>query len=110
MFQYGGAFSIPGGAIDFAETPADAANREAHEELEGVPQYSVTHTVVADHGGWAYHTVHADVESKSVPVLSPLSWETDSVGWFTPGEIDKLPLHPDFRIYWESIQRPSFTS
>jgi ADP-ribose pyrophosphatase YjhB (NUDIX family) len=100
--HHGDTYSIPGGARNLDETPEEAADRESHEELEGVPRYRVTSTATADHGGWAYHTVHADADEATE--LSPQTWETESAARFTPEEIDDLPLHPDFRIYWESLQ------
>src|ERR1039458_9313566 len=92
--DHGDTYSIPGGAINLDEAAKEGAERETAEELGLLPDLVYTHASVADHGGWAYHTVHCDVPDMFEP--ETLS-ETNSVGWFTPEEIDQLPLHPGDR-------------
>jgi 8-oxo-dGTP diphosphatase len=106
--QHGNTYSLPGGARDSYETAEQAAEREAGEELGKLVEFKYVNTEVADHGGWAYHTVHVDVQEMFEPFAEgdDTGWETHSAGWFTPEEIDKLPLHPGFKAHWESIRKP----
>jgi 8-oxo-dGTP pyrophosphatase MutT (NUDIX family) len=103
--QHGSTYSVPGGALDSHEYPEEGALREAQEELGPIPGFHPTGIETADHGGWAYHTVHGDVDHMFEP--QPQNWETNSAQWFTPHEIDQLPLHPGFRSYWEGRGRTS---
>ena len=103
--QHPGTWSTPGGAIEDGETPHAAAMREAMEELGDFPAYNLRHMHTLDHGGWAYHTVTADVPHPFYPHGS--GWdpnETSDAGWFTPHEIDELPLHPGFREGWDQYK------
>lgn len=103
--QHGSTYSVPGGALDSHEYPEEGALREAQEELGPIPGFHPTGVETADHGGWAYHTVHGDVDHMFEP--QPQNWETNSAQWFTPQEIDQLLLHPGFRSYWEGRGRTS---
>jgi len=95
----GGTWSIPGGAREAGESYADAALREAHEEL-GVDAAAVAlhGSYVADCGGWSYETV------LGVPlsglVLEDRS-ESDGHRWVAAHEVADLPLHPSFRRAWD---------
>lgn len=103
--QHPGTWSTPGGAIEDGETPHGAAMREATEELGQFPAYNLQHSHTLDHGGWAYHTVTADVPHPFYPHSS--TWnpdETSDAGWFTPNEVDELPLHPGFRESWDEYK------
>jgi len=105
LVQHGDTYSLPGGAIDAGETPQAGALREAQEELGQLPRITFTQTHVADHGRWAYHTIHGDVEEPfDVEFDEDEHWETNSCGWFTPQEIDLLNLHPGFREYWMAFR------
>lgn len=94
----GGTWSIPGGAREAGESYADAALREAHEEL-GVDAAAVgiRGSYVAVCGGWTYQTV------LGVPlsglVLDDRS-ESDAHRWVPAAEVADLPLHPSFRTAW----------
>ncbi len=98
--MHGDTYSVPGGALDSHEYPEEGALREAQEELGPIPGFDPTGIETADHGGWAYHTVHGDVPQMFTP--RPQNWETSDAQWYTPEEIDQLNLHPGFRAYWES--------
>lgn len=108
--QHPGTWSTPGGAINTGESPLSAAMRESQEELGQFPAYNLQHLHTNDHGGWAYHTVTADVPHPFYPHAQ--GWdpnESSDAGWFTPHEIDELPLHPGFRESWNQFkpnQRP----
>jgi 8-oxo-dGTP diphosphatase len=95
----GGTWSIPGGAIEAGESAADAALREAREEL-GVDGSAVLvgASYVAECGGWSYETV---LGSPAGPLhLADLS-ESDGHRWVPADEVAALPLHPGFRTAWE---------
>lgn len=98
----GDTWGIPGGAIDPGEDPYQAALRETQEELGQIPQHQVTGIhKAAPVPDWAYHTVMADVPEQFEPDYSG-QWETQDHGWFTPEEMQQLPLHPGFEAEWKS--------
>lgn len=100
----GDCYGIPGGAIDSHESPVEGANREAEEEIGGLPMLVNYHVVHEnDHGDWKYTTVMADAIVKAIPFLRDDNWETESVDWFTPEEIDELNLHPGFAETWRIV-------
>lgn len=99
----GNTWSIPGGALDSHESPEEGALREAQEEMGRFPYVNVTHKNTVDHGGWAYHTVHGDVP-QTFHAGGERGWEQGDAGWFTPEEIDQLPLHSGFGAYWNSMR------
>jgi len=98
--QHGGTWSTPGGAMDSHEDPQTAALRETGEEIGHEPPVTVRGVDTDDHGGWAYHTVRAEAHEPFTHTSD--SWETEDSGWFTPEEIDRLPLHPGFASYWRA--------
>jgi 8-oxo-dGTP diphosphatase len=104
--QHGDTWSTPGGAIRGGETPEHAAHREATEELGELPGDLVHHhTFTDDHGGWAYHTVVVDSPRQFHPEGGDEDWEHAGHGWFTPHEMDELPLHPGFRSSWGAVRK-----
>jgi 8-oxo-dGTP diphosphatase len=99
-------WSTPGGALEHGETPEAGAVRETEEEMGQLPPHTITHVQSDDHGGWAYHTVHGQVAGQFDPrrdMLDPAygTPEGQDHGWFTPEEIDQLPLHPGFAGSWQ---------
>ena len=96
----GGKWSVPGGALDFGETPALGALREVEEELGlTFPSHTVLGDVVAgDVGAWKYTTSVIDVPERLDP---PDGWgsdgETTAVGWYTRQEMEALDLMDQFR-------------
>jgi 8-oxo-dGTP diphosphatase len=104
--QHGRTWSTPVGAMGSGETPEHAALREAREEMGELPgDLEHHHTVTDDHGGWSYHTVVMDSPTRFRPSGSgETDWESEGSGWFTPGEIQGLPLHPGFRSSWDKVQ------
>ena len=99
----GGTWALPGGAMDSAETPAEAALREADEECMLDPKLVVPRGMYSDeHGGWAYHTVLAQA-AEPLRVVSD-SYESDEAVWLPAGEIDGLDLHPGFAASWPVLR------
>jgi len=95
----GGTWSIPGGAREAGESYAEAALREAEEEL-GVDASAVAlrGSYVARCGAWTYETVLA------VPLGAlALADRSESAGhrWVPIDEVAGLPLHPSFRLAWD---------
>lgn len=99
--HHGRTWSTPGGALHAGESPWDGARREFSEELGGVPELRRIHTFVDNHGGWAYHTVVAEVAG----LFSPLrgDGEGSAYRWCAPAEIDSLRLHPGFAATWPPL-------
>lgn len=94
-------YSIPGGALAPGETPVRGAIREGQEEMGALPNLRVRDTHLNDHGGWAYHTVIADVDHQFEPPGD--GDEHAGAGWYTPDEIGTLRLHPGFEASWADI-------
>ncbi|HTE72136.1 MAG TPA: NUDIX domain-containing protein [Actinomycetes bacterium] len=101
--HHGGTWGLLGGARESSETAVQAALREAAEE-GGVDVESVTvHGRFDDpHGGWAYTTVlgTAPVDAPA----RPTGGESIDVGWFSPADVDRLPLHPGFSTSWPALR------
>jgi len=99
----GGTWALPGGAMDSAETPAEAALREADEECMLDPKLVVPRGMNSDdHGGWAYHTVLAQA-AEPVRVRSD-TYESDEALWLPAGEVDQRELHPGFAASWPVLR------
>jgi 8-oxo-dGTP pyrophosphatase MutT (NUDIX family) len=99
----GGTWALPGGAMDSAETPAEAALREADEECMLDPKLVVPRGMYSDeHGGWAYHTVLAQA-AEPLRVYSD-AYEADETLWLAAGEVGQLDLHPGFAASWPVLR------
>lgn len=101
--HHGGTWGILGGARNHAETPAEAAGREAMEEAGLDPAtYTVSTCFVDDHGGWSYTTVVARAEEQVR--LTGLTEETIDVRWVAVDALHELPLHPGFAASWDQVR------
>lgn len=100
--HHGGTWGLPGGARNSAETPQEAALREAGEET-GVDAAAVAviGTVVDDVCGWAYVTVLATAAT-ALPV-APVSAESADVRWVRVRDVLALALHPRLREMWPRL-------
>ena len=93
----GGTWAIPGGALDFGESPLEGALREFREEIGLVlDHYLVAEIHQDDHGGWSYWTVTVDVPHRFDPPAR-LGWETAEARWVAAHEIAELELFDSFR-------------
>ena len=100
----GGTWSLPGGAMDSEETPAEAALREADEECGVDPRLVVPRGRFSDeHGGWVYHTVLA--QARDAFKVYADAYESDDAAWLPAGEVDQLDLHPGFAAYWPLLRQ-----
>jgi 8-oxo-dGTP diphosphatase len=101
----GGTWAFPGGAVERGETPAQAAIREAEEEL-GITADSIVVTTTVpglDHGVWQYTYVIATVAPDSPRIEFELNWETDDVAWIPLDLVSTMELHPDLRAAWPDL-------
>ncbi len=101
--HHGGTWGFPGGARDSHESTADAALREAHEEvgLDPGAVEVVIEQVTTDHDGWGYTVVVATPSGPLAPRAA--SAETDAVAWFPLGEVAGAPLHPALAQGWDTL-------
>jgi 8-oxo-dGTP diphosphatase len=109
----GGTWGIPGGALNEGEEPAQAALREASEEV-GLPKNCVDGSdpmvivldecALLDHGAWKYTTVTALVDKPFEPTLPKGDIESLDAKWIPLQDVEKLPLHPDFAKAWPLLK------
>ena len=101
--HHGGTWGLLGGARNRAESPEQAAQREATEEA-GLPTdaYEITGSYVDDHGGWSYTTVVGQARTAVLPTA--LTAETLEVRWVRAASVPDLPLHPGFAATWETVR------
>ena len=98
--DYPYTWGIPGGAIRNGETPEATAQREAMEEIGVLPSFRLTGIDVQScRGGWNFYIVKADVYREFAAFAVR---ETDAVGWFTPAEMFRLPLHPGLKEWLDN--------
>jgi ADP-ribose pyrophosphatase YjhB (NUDIX family) len=101
--NHGSTWGPPGGARDSQESAAEAALREAAEEVAAGPRLVDVHgLLVDDHGGWAYTTVLGTARS-AFPVRV-LAAEISEARWVSAGEVGALDLHPGFAGTWPVLR------
>lgn len=100
----GGTWSVPGGAIDLGESPAEAAIREADEEIGPVPAdlHLVGEHVFAPATDWTYTTVVVAVPQRFGVTRN---FESDAVAWLHPDEVEDRELHDGFAAAWPHLRR-----
>lgn len=86
-----GAWSTPGGHLDFGETPEDCARREALEEtslqVKNIRFVAVTNDIFPEEGRhYITFWMAGDYEAGEAQVKAP--YEMDEAGWFAK---DALP-------------------
>jgi len=112
-----GRWQMPGGAVDPDERPEEAIRREVREEARvdvevgdvlgvfGGPEYRVTYAN-GDEAGWVVAVYSARIAGGGSPAAGDPD-EIQSVGWFSPAEIEALPLHVSTRRTLEAVLRRS---
>lgn len=96
-----GRWTMPGGGIEFGETPWDAAVREVAEETGLLAEIIGAPAILSHAGTWP--RPDGDVPFHQVRFIYPMAvtggeervevgGSTDAFGWFTPAEIAELPI------------------
>jgi len=106
----GGTWSTIGGAIDEAETPWEAAVREASEEVPGL---DLAGALAADSheyacvSGWSYTTFAVPLTSDAPVTIGHgwATWETAALRWVPIEEVDSYPLLPAFAQSWPELKK-----
>ena len=100
--HHGGTWGVPGGALDYDESPLQGALREAAEEA-GVAAQAVRarHAWTTDHGTWSYTTLIC----QAIAPLSPqrLDAESEELRWVPLRDVPTLPLHSGFAAGWTAF-------
>lgn len=93
--NYGGHWALPGGKADDGETPEQAADREAHEELGGTAPKGEKRLLssVRTPNGMAFHTFAQHAPEKFVPKLND---EHSGYAWASRDMLPE-PLHPQVK-------------
>lgn len=98
----GNTWGIPGGAIDWDETPREGAYREYEEETAIARSHlREVGTSVADHGDWAYTTVIAECDPDVTAVPDR---ESQKLEWFPITEDLPDALLPSFAAAWPELR------
>jgi ADP-ribose pyrophosphatase YjhB (NUDIX family) len=93
-----GRWFLPGGGVDHGESPIDSLVREMEEESGLAVSVGRLLDVLSDvrtiPDGTTLHTVRIiyEVASWSGTLRPEAHGTTDAVGWFTPEEVQDLPL------------------
>jgi len=95
-----GEWSIPGGLLELGETVQAATEREAFEETGLVVRATVLlgvfdRIVAGEGGGTMYHYVLVDFLCEKLSGELRAGGDAAEVGWFTPAEVEMLPLPAD---------------
>ena len=98
----GDTWGVPGGALNSAETPRQAAARETDEEtgLSGLELLDVG-PHLADHGTWTYTTFLARAPSL---LAVTAQGESADLRWVPVDDVTALPLHPAFARAWPALR------
>jgi ADP-ribose pyrophosphatase YjhB (NUDIX family) len=104
-----GHWFLPGGGVQHGEAPLDSLTREIREESGLTVTVGALLDVLSDvrdiPTGVSLHTVRLvyRVESWRGTLRPEVGGTTDAVGWFTPAELEDLPLAGYVRIVVERL-------
>ncbi|MFN3257988.1 MAG: NUDIX domain-containing protein [Ilumatobacter sp.] len=103
MAHEGGTWSCAGGALDEGETSYEGALREATEEVGAFPGEAelLGEYAFVPATDWSYVTVVVRVAER---FGESMNFETDAVGWFSPDDVERLPLHAGFAAAWPHLR------
>lgn len=96
-----GLWTLPGGGMNFGESPETAAVREVEEETGLEARITGQPSIHSDTGEWpfsagpvSYHTIRFvyPMEVIGGTERPEVDGSTDEFGWFTPGAIETLRL------------------
>ena len=97
-----GQWAIPMGKQEFGETPTQCAIRETAEETGVTTEITGLLGIYSDPGHVVYYDSDGETRQEFEIIFTgrPVSGapavndEASDVGWFTPGELDGLNIHP----------------
>jgi 8-oxo-dGTP pyrophosphatase MutT (NUDIX family) len=98
--SFPGTWCVVGGNIERGETPAQAAVREAQEEVGYSGAVELYKGLVFRTQGFAYHNFVGVVPVQFKPVLNDESMEAT---WFDAHRLPE-PLHPGAEKFFDSIE------
>ncbi len=107
-----GRWSLPGGLVETGETLAEAVKREVREELgveiEIGELFQVSEELIKDADGKThFHFVLVDFLASLKPegATINLNDESESFGWFTPGQVEGLEATENTHLIVEKYLR-----
>jgi 8-oxo-dGTP diphosphatase len=96
-----GLWTLPGGGMEFGESPEQGAAREVEEETGYLARVTGPPAIHSDAGAWPfsagpvrYHTIRFvyPMEITGGAERREVDGSTDEFGWFAPSELAGLPL------------------
>jgi len=85
-----GTWTIPGGGVELGELPAEAAAREAREEVGCPVRLDLVPSIVTRRGNFSFHNFLCLIPREFRPRIN---WESSAADWFTLDDLPS-PLHP----------------
>lgn len=96
-----GLWTLPGGGMEFGESPEAAAVREVEEETGYLARVTGEPTIHSDTGAWPfsagpvrYHTIRFiyPMETIGGAERREVDGSTDEFAWFTPADVESVRL------------------
>ena len=100
-----GQWAIPMGKQEFGETPTQCAIRETAEETGVTTEITGLLGIYSDPGHIVYYDSDGETRQEFEIIFTgrpaggapAINDEASDVGWFAPGELDALDIHPTQR-------------